>query len=73
MKKFSEYKIIPKGKFIGDKIKIRLTDKEYKRKICGNTGWAIHCDSRSLLKKIIKKEIYEDIFKRKTSSNRKCA
>lgn len=46
MKKFSEYNIVPKGKFLGDKIKIT---------------------------KILKKEVYEDILKRKTESYRKCA
>lgn len=53
--------------------KLQLTNTEYKRKISGNTGWAIHCNSKNLLKKTIKKEIYEDILKRKEICNRKCA
>lgn len=53
--------------------KLPLLGCEYRRKLCGNIGWAIHCNSKNLLNKIIKRELYEDLFKRKTSSDRNCA
>lgn len=34
----------------------------YKNQISPNLGWAIHCNSKNLLKKIIKKEVHEEIF-----------
>lgn len=43
--------------------KMILPDKEYKRKLCGNLGWAIHCNSKHLLNKTLNKNIYEVIFR----------
>lgn len=38
-----------------------ITVKQYKQSICGWLGWAIHCNSRHLLKKILKPEVYDTI------------
>ena len=35
-----------------------ISEKDYKFKICGWYGWAKHCNSRNLLKTILKTEIY---------------
>ncbi len=36
--------------------KQNLTNEEYKQQICAYTGWAIHCNSKHLLKKVINNE-----------------
>ena len=38
-----------------------ITLEDYKRKVSSHVGWAKHCNSRHLLKKIIRSEYYEEI------------
>jgi retron-type reverse transcriptase len=42
----------------------KISEKEYKRGICSWWGWAKHCDSRNLIKTILKNSRYEIKFKR---------
>ena len=42
----------------------RISAKEYKQCICSWWGWAKHCDSRNLIKTILKNSRYEIKFKR---------
>lgn len=42
----------------------KITEKSYKRGICSWWGWAKHCDSRNLIKTLLKNPRYEIKFKR---------
>lgn len=44
--------------------KLEIAEKKYKQKVCSWWGWAKHCDSRHLIKKLTKNMKYEIKFKR---------
>ena len=46
--------------------------KPYKQALCSWIGWAKYCNSKNLLKTILKKEYYESLLRQKTGIDRGC-